>query len=775
MPGSDPSPDSDLAGEHDAVSNQQPTTEAAGPRIKCDGKQPCYNCSSRNQDCEVTQTNDNASASRNYAASFEVRCQQMAALCERLETLTGQLANSIDALSTYNSSAPAAGSVVDDAHADLMQAAHVLRSMPELRRHVPPEDAQVHLTTHPVVAVRNTGLLSDLENDEQDSASDILEQEFPAPNEQDTGGVGALVRDSYGDLRFVGGSSNHMLIEAAHSASPNTTGPSPLFTDPGGSSTAREDREQVDIPIFVRGKTWPQLPFLPRPDQLPKPPQYVADLLTRLFFDQLHYTFPVLFKPRFMQGYRRMYGRTTAAGAEADDRRFLMVFFAVCACASSLLPPTTDPGFPGLEYYERALLLYYASTGEASLERVQCLSLLSMCAAGWNTPTQSWTLAGQAVRAAQDIGLHLHSRLILSSQSATRHFSRSGPLEQQISRRVWWCVYILDRTTSLCLGRPTAAHDDDCDWEMPIDLSDEVLERYFSSTGGRPPSSHSPSTTGFLAFARLCCIAGRIQQLGSARRLRDLTSAVPGRPERFLARVSAYDGALQRWLDSLPDSIRFSANTVTAENNGSGGEDLVMCVVSFIVHAGSLLNLHRFLVGQSGPDPSASIAQCKSAAKSCINAAEMVRDLVPPSHYLAICVHYLTLSGVVLLRLPPENTQADVIADVERCAGFLKHLEQRWSGAARSRAIVEKLLADYRDAAASGRSGSHRVGFPQGALSGQNLASSGKRTFTVFDEQTPSLELGGDVFDLNMNSMLGFELFQFDGAEPGLLGPWGRS
>jgi hypothetical protein len=209
-----------------------------------------------------------------------------------------------------------------------------------------------------------------------------------------------------------------LLIEAAHSASPNTTGPSPQLTEPGGggsTTTTREDREQVDIPLFVRGKTWPQLPFLPRPEQLPRPPQYVADLLTRLFFDQLHYTFPVLFKPRFMQRYRRMYGRTSAAAeqGEADDRRFLMVFFAVCACASSLLPPNAaGPGFPGLEYYEKALLLHYASTGEASLERVQCLALLSMCAAGWNTPTQSWTLAGHAVRAAQDMGLHLHSRLV---------------------------------------------------------------------------------------------------------------------------------------------------------------------------------------------------------------------------------------------------------------------------------------------------------------------------------------------------------------------------
>lgn len=61
---------------------------------------------------------------------------------------------------------------------------------------------------------------------------------------------------------------------------------------------------------------------------------------------------------------------------------------------------------------------------------------------------------------------------------------------------------------------------------------------------------------------------------------------------------------------------------------------------------------HTRHVRKAGVDgvvtPEEAVAQCRSAARSCINAAEMVRDLVPPSHHLAICVHYLTLSGVVL-------------------------------------------------------------------------------------------------------------------------------
>lgn len=199
-----------------------------------------------------------------------------------------------------------------------------------------------------------------------------------------------------------------MLIEAAKSLSPAEAGTV--------STTAREapdnnDTSDPELPLFVRGNVWPELPYLPKPEQLSRPPQYVADLLIRLYFDQLHYTFPVLFKPHFIQRYKRLY-RAGSSDTAAHDRRFLLVFFAVCACASSLFPSPSETHFPGIEYYEKALLLYYASTGEASLEKVQCLALLSMCSAGWNTLTQSWALAGQAVRAAFDIGLHLSSYLV---------------------------------------------------------------------------------------------------------------------------------------------------------------------------------------------------------------------------------------------------------------------------------------------------------------------------------------------------------------------------
>lgn len=202
-----------------------------------------------------------------------------------------------------------------------------------------------------------------------------------------------------------------MIIEAIKSLPASAVTPS---APPNGidSKAPVAPSTDMELPIFVRDRVWPKLPYLPTPDQLSRPPKYLADLLITLYFDQLHYSFPVVFKPQFIHHYRQLYN-SDSNEAVSGDRRFLLVFFAVCACTSSLFATlSSDARFAGIEYYEKALLLCYASTGEASVEKTQCLALLAMCSAGWNTLTQSWLLAGQAVRAALDIGLHLSRRLV---------------------------------------------------------------------------------------------------------------------------------------------------------------------------------------------------------------------------------------------------------------------------------------------------------------------------------------------------------------------------
>ncbi|KAH7145685.1 fungal-specific transcription factor domain-containing protein, partial [Dactylonectria estremocensis] len=620
---------------------------------------------------------------------LEARCQQLDSFCYRLEGLVAQLVGVIESLPKDQNS-----SLQASAGEELQRAAHVLQSLPgsrDIAQATSFADLEVNATPD-VERMVPSALGEDNSPPGPPSIDEEIDDELSESNGQNTsddptvGRFGSLVTDSYGALRFIGGATNNMLVEAVQSITPGQSleSESPAYCSNSKETSAwKNTNPPFEIPFFVHGQKWRELPYLPKPEELRCPPRYVADLLVGLYFDQFHYTFPVLYKLHFMAQYKSMNAARTEK--TAPDKRFLSVFFAVCACASSLIPSDGNPSnFSGLDYYEKALLLQFSMNGEASLERVQCLALLSMCCAGWNTLSTSWHFAGQAVRAAQDLGMHLSGLMPTRDKSSTH--SPADMLKREISRRVWWSIYCIDRVISISLGRPMAAHDTDWRCALPLAVADEELEKACEHPA---LLLHREASTlplsGFLAFAQLCHISGKVQSLHSPSRLASL--GTPEGASRHMIYVAKLDKSLNEWLTSLPDQIRFSANTLER------GPNLTMCVILFIVHAGSLLNLYRTLARNVDPsmmdiDP---LPQCISAARSCINAAELVRELVPPSHHLAFCVHYLTLSGLTLV-LMQEQPTAEVKEDIEKCVRFLKELEATWSGAARGRAIIEQLL-----------------------------------------------------------------------------------
>lgn len=213
--------------------------------------------------------------------------------------------------------------------------------------------------------------------------------------------------DSSGRHRFIGGAGNMVLVEALTNITPTSTPPiTPAISSRAQIPSPSDPVPSIELPWFARNGQWPLVPYLPTVASLPRPPRYVSDLLVSVYFDRINSTFPICFKPDFMRKYTALVSNPSDA---SSDQGFMSVFFAVCACASGLMPrdPGTSSTFTGLKYYESAFVLNMASTGHGTIEQVQCLALLSLCTAGWNTLAQSWKFAGSAIRAAQDLGLHV--------------------------------------------------------------------------------------------------------------------------------------------------------------------------------------------------------------------------------------------------------------------------------------------------------------------------------------------------------------------------------
>lgn len=140
--------------------------------------------------------------------------------------------------------------------------------------------------------------------------------------------------------------------------------------------------------------------------------------------------------------------------------------------------------------------------------------------------------------------------------------------------------------------------DSDCDCEMPLDIDDNSLESYCASrsTSTTSPSQplHQPSLplsrlTGFLAFSRLCKIAGKVVRTMSALQMKR-----PQRAKDLRKMVKALDQELADWLRDVPDAIKFSAKS-SDQIAGAEASHLTMCVISYILHAGCVINLHLYV------------------------------------------------------------------------------------------------------------------------------------------------------------------------------------
>ncbi|KAL4759037.1 fungal specific transcription factor domain-containing protein [Aspergillus foveolatus] len=580
-----------------------------------------------------------ASPASRYAASFEERCQHMDNLCERLEGLAKTLSDCI-AITKINGrqdvpTSPRSSASVTN---PIQPARHTME------RTAMPQDPVIDIPEIGEIPDTSPGFRLGAVSESSGNMQDHDTQTYPTP--VDAVGVYSSPRLLDGDLtdiiswrRYIGGATNKLMIEAVQRLSP------------GGSSKPAPSKDnegnEISLPFFIQGQVWPELPYLPQPQDLSRPPQYVSDLLVGIYFDQLHYTFPILYKPDFMRRYQLMNAANGARRHTVVGRGFLSVFFAVCACASSLLPRASgSSSLPGIEYYQKALLLHFASSGE--------------------------------------------KRVSLGTPKITEY------VETQVARGTWWSVFTLDCLMSTCLGRPMATDEADCCCELPFDISNEDLEH-----GIPPPPAeledpsdlplpYSPMT-GFLAFTRLCRIASRIHRFYNTNRIRgrDVTLITGEDWSALLPTLNGFVRELDEWLQELPNEIRFSANLTQS------GPILTIPLAAYYsegqTRATSLSNFRNFSPTLANPS-----AECINAARSCIQAAELIRERVAPSHYLAFCVQYLTISGIMLLSMADDDTSPTLLPDVENALRFLGDLEAIWPGASRSRLILDRLLQSPR-------------------------------------------------------------------------------
>ncbi|KAG1753815.1 fungal-specific transcription factor domain-containing protein [Suillus paluster] len=628
--------------------------ESCRQKIKCDGCEPtCSQCQSSGSQCTWLQTKDRAALSRHYVQELEARLLHMESLFSQITPVLEQLGPSLN----LPSIAGTAGSE------DFPQASTVLQAM-----------------SSKAVSDGHSSNVSSPESSTIKVEDDVSES------------FGQLALDEHGHMRWIGGSSTMSLIQSFRAL---TTSPlhrvSPMEEDP------RAPGPSVNKLYFPASVFFGKVHALPGPEEVEYPDEDLCDKLVDTYFKRLHFLMPVLDKPSFMPRYRQLMAKRDDIDFIQAEAAFISVVFAVFACAAHIVddPRLTgenqDDGGMGMVYYERALILHYISHASIQVSHVQCFILMSSFLCSINCLPQAWLLVGQAVRTAQDLGLHRSPRRLTISAT-----------DKETRRKIWWSVYCLDRMLALALGRPLGIEDADCDVEMPVAVDDENLADYFS--GANLPQKVPSLMTGALALTTLYQIAGRVlRQVYAIDNCKDILEQE--KRADLQHSVEELDDELNKWCEDLPATFRNEA--VTDQHVSMGA---VLCSHYYSV----LTTLHRnFLpVKRDQPILPKSTARAVSSARSCIRLAPSISNVVPPSHHLAFFIQHLFSSAVIVLLYAmhsPDARAAATMDEAKSCLTALESWEGRWPGARKCKELLMELTNTAEEAIRKGSGDSRQA------------------------------------------------------------------
>lgn len=283
-----------------------------------------------------------------------------------------------------------------------------------------------------------------------------------------------------------------------------------------------------------------------------------TDRLLDIYFRDINHTRLPIHEGTFRQSYDELmdfrWGNAKEERGDDGARHvpFLAFLFAILATAMRSLPEALGSE---AEAKKGAVRLYHAcrrTINIASTIRVDHIDLVlaHLFAARFlicqRQSAESWSLLGNAIRAAQAIGLHRDgSKLGLDAITTERR------------RRLWALIFYMDKTTSILLGRPQAIQEFHCDTLPPSDVDIDTMPRsarpYVPRT--RPRPNTPPGVFLFVAIRHeLTRLTGKIvehfQNLASPRRYAD---------------VVALDEELEKFRKDIPDIYR-----VDKAHDGSG-------------------------------------------------------------------------------------------------------------------------------------------------------------------------------------------------------------
>ncbi|PTD09198.1 hypothetical protein HYE67_007781 [Fusarium culmorum] len=394
---------------------------------------------------------------------------------------------------------------------------------------------------------------------------------------------------------------------------------------------------------------------------LPLPPRDMAAQLCDAYFTAINLQYPILHRPTFDSMLDQVY--------EQDNQDPVVRFqtFMVLAIGSAVLSGRIRARIPAESYCLSALQYLDDLNLENSLQGAQCLLLLLVFT--MHSPSvrlNVWYLNYHCIAALLDLGLQRNI-------SAGAGISL---LEQEMRARIFWVIYTFDRVIATMMGRPIGIRDEGCELRMPIGLSDEQLVT---------PYQQSTETSSEMAFAIHLFKAAKLNS-----EIKYIAQSIVRDSPRY-AYPRVVD--INDWQTTMLHQLDEWASQIPNQDDPSAVYLRTTCQIRY--HGLRMLLLRP---SPGIPKPSnEALVQCHKSARESIQLFDQLykKNLLVHSW---TTFHGLVLSTITLLyciKVVPDiarATEVDVLmADLSISLSVLSATGEHWSGAKRSRDILDEL------------------------------------------------------------------------------------
>ncbi|OCH91762.1 hypothetical protein OBBRIDRAFT_791989 [Obba rivulosa] len=248
----------------------------------------------------------------------------------------------------------------------------------------------------------------------------------------------------------------------------------------------------------------------------------LMDSLVHCFLSTTYYLMPFLHLPTFIADY--------ANPRKWGDPGFAAFIVAICCLSSRhvddprVRADPNDSNSAGTQWFELfGRLRTLSGADRPTIYTVQAVLIAGVYAVGLGKLSKAFALLAEAVTLSIDAGLH----------RSVDDYDAFDPIEDEVRKRTFWCVYLWDKQAAAHFGRPPLIRLRDCDVGEPAVVDDEFITR--DGIGSQPSETES-RMSAFVSVVRVFIVLEAVVDVPPP----------PGGNSPFLAHAAAALGNRKR-------------------------------------------------------------------------------------------------------------------------------------------------------------------------------------------------------------------------------------